>query len=206
MTIEQSWQTIAKWATTNAPGLLSSLRRGATQGDIEAAEQRLGLRLPDDLRASLRLYDGQDLQGPSLFESSYLFPLTHVVAEWETWRDQSPGIESEPGAVQAGIRPEWWNPAWIPIAGNRVRDYEAIDLAPASGGTQGQVISMSCDDPARALIAPSFGRWLEGLAAGLTSGRLIYLERYGGVIADSPELDKTVVAPKKKSLFRRLFG
>jgi cell wall assembly regulator SMI1 len=53
-----AWQRIEQWLAASAPGQLASLRPGAGAAAVADAQQRLGLRFPDDLVASLSRHDG----------------------------------------------------------------------------------------------------------------------------------------------------
>ena len=53
---------------------------------------------------------------------------------------------------------------WIPFASDGHGDYLCLDLAPATFGKKGQIISFSHESGKRRLVAESFGEWLRDLA------------------------------------------
>src|SRR5947209_8559740 len=81
------WDRIHVWLAAHAPGVLASLAPGATGGQIRAAEEALGVTLPDDVRACYRIHDGQKAPegfcGPPGFLYGWEWhSLEGVVSEW----------------------------------------------------------------------------------------------------------------------------
>ena len=72
-----------------------------------------------------------------------------------------------------------WNTGWIPFAGNGGGDLYCIDMAPAEGGTVGQIISHNHESFDHKLLARSFGDYLESLAERLENGELTFSEKWG---------------------------
>ncbi|MGW4273632.1 SMI1/KNR4 family protein [Streptomyces seoulensis] len=60
-TVEESWARVDAWLAEHAPLSRARLRPPAAPDGIAAAEQRLGVRFPPDLVASLRCHDGVEL-------------------------------------------------------------------------------------------------------------------------------------------------
>ena len=56
--VDDAWLRIERWLAANAPDTQATLRAGATAAAVADAQQRLGLRFPDDLVASLQRHDG----------------------------------------------------------------------------------------------------------------------------------------------------
>jgi cell wall assembly regulator SMI1 len=75
----------------------------------------------------------------------------------------------------------------VPIADNGGGDYFCLDLAPARGGTAGQIIIFFHDMKGRPRIARSYEAWLEELAKGFESGRYILDEDNGIVEAEDED-------------------
>ncbi|MFE6750629.1 SMI1/KNR4 family protein [Kitasatospora purpeofusca] len=65
-TVEQSWDRIESWLARHAPVTHGLLRPPALPTDIEAAELRLGVAFPPDLRESLLRHDGVELRDGTL--------------------------------------------------------------------------------------------------------------------------------------------
>ncbi|MFE6667498.1 SMI1/KNR4 family protein [Streptomyces sp. NPDC057697] len=77
LTVEQSWARIETWLAEHAPVSHGLLRPPALPEDIAAAELRLGVTFPPDLKESLLRHDGVQLQdgAPTL---GYYGPLSGV--------------------------------------------------------------------------------------------------------------------------------
>ena len=58
--METIWNRIETWLVANAPEILNNLQPGATDEAIKQAEIFLGIELPEDVKASYRLHNGQD--------------------------------------------------------------------------------------------------------------------------------------------------
>ncbi|MEU8504415.1 SMI1/KNR4 family protein [Streptomyces brevispora] len=74
---EESWDRIESWLARHAPVTHGLLRPPAVLADIAAAELRLGVAFPPDLRESLLRHDGVELQDGTL-RLDYYGPLSGV--------------------------------------------------------------------------------------------------------------------------------
>ena len=68
-----------------------------------------------------------------------------------------------------GIGEECRHPGWIPFAANWTGDHLFIDLAPGSGGTAGQIISMDHEENTHHLIASSLSAFFKLVVEALGS-------------------------------------
>lgn len=190
--VVQAWQRIQKWLSENVPELADKLPGPAELAQVETAEQAMGMALPAELRESYLLHDGQEYGELELNifptpADAYddmafcLLPIARVADEWKVWKDLIDGgdFEGEFGEPASGIADAWWSDGWIPVAGNGGGDFLCVDMRPAAGGTVGQVICAWHDDAERHLLAPSWGSYLEQLAADLESGSLHYSQDEG---------------------------
>jgi cell wall assembly regulator SMI1 len=189
--VHVAWNTIHSWFAKHAPQKLEASGPPATDDEVKAAETELGRSLPEDLKAFYTLHNGIATDVfPSCvgFDSMGFTPLSleQIVEEWRLWKDNSDAGEFADSKAKAkpGIRPEWWNDAWVPFASNGGGDCQCVDLAPAQGGSIGQVISIWHDMDERRLLAPSFVEFLEQIARGLESGRYKFKPGYGPVAID----------------------
>ncbi|HEY9761422.1 MAG TPA: SMI1/KNR4 family protein [Trichocoleus sp.] len=178
------WARIDAWLMANAPGVLKTLQPGASDAQIEAFEKVLGVQLPEDVKASFRIHNGQSDHEYGLMDGRELLSLDRIQDEWLVWKDllDSHMFEDIEGDPEPGIRSDWWNAAWIPLTHDGGGNHDCLDLAPAQGGTVGQIISMWHDEAERERLAPSFRAWLTQLANGLESGQYIFSEEYGGIV------------------------
>ncbi len=200
MTVNESWDQIESWLAAHAPTVRESLRPPARAGTLDKLQAKLGLSLPADFANSARLHDGQkedaehglfpiadDVLGA--MPSCRLLALTEIGREWKLMKElhDSGEFASRKSKPVRGVRDDWWNPAWVPIADNGGGDYFCLDLAPARGGTAGQVIVFFHDMKDRPKIAKSYANWLEKLAKGFESGQYVLDEDEGIIEARDDE-------------------
>ncbi len=181
--VAQAWVRIEAWMQKNAPAVFATLKPGATDTELEALQVALGVTLPTDMAASYRIHNGAGDDLSVSFGGWYdFFDLDRILDEWTVWKELLDGGEFEGEASEpkdSGIRPDWWNAAWIPITGDGGGNHLCVDLAPAGGGTVGQIITMWHDDTDRELIAPSFTALLQKWADDLEAGKYVSSRKYG---------------------------
>lgn len=152
---------------------------GLSEAALAAAEARIGVRLPEDLRALYLVADGDmresGLLGPYCHES--LGRLVHNYLEGEPgscgWDDDpdDDGVvfETPPfGHVKRLSRNDWWVTFGTDVAGN----YLLVDLDPAERGQAGQVLEYGRDvyGPPR-YVAPSITAMLTEVVEALRAGK-----------------------------------
>ncbi|QIS12981.1 SMI1/KNR4 family protein [Nocardia arthritidis] len=148
---------------TRQSGSAPRLGTGNTEAEIAAAEARIGLRLPEDLRALYRVVS-HEYDDRGLLTFTALLPLAavataHLNDDAETagvdygygtigaWKDSlfagfdHTVFESWPHGV---VRRISRSPKWV-IIGTSDRDVTAVDLAPGPMGVSGQVIKFEPD-------------------------------------------------------------
>ncbi|ODA79761.1 hypothetical protein RJ55_05355 [Drechmeria coniospora] len=83
-----SWTRIDAWAEENYCELWDQLGEGATTNDLNDLEHQLDCSLPQDVRESLTIHDGQERGGrpTGIIFGSMLMDCEEIVQEWETWR------------------------------------------------------------------------------------------------------------------------
>ncbi|MFG1962956.1 SMI1/KNR4 family protein [Nonomuraea sp. NPDC049028] len=128
--VDRQWQRIEDWLKTNAPRSYRTLGKNGDAKTIAAAEAYMGIRFPDDLRASLLRHDGavylKDTWAFGLLGNSY----SSVQEMRVTWRrlcdidgeEESDGEFSDP-------RSEWWDGRMIPVGADGMGDHLVIDSA-----------------------------------------------------------------------------
>ena len=157
--VPKLWKRIEK-ALKASPAVKKSLNKGATPEQIAACETALGVAFPPDLRDSYLIHDGQKTGSDGLFPEGFadldsefaLLSLEEIVREWTVWKKLADAGEfkNQQSQPDAGVRSDWWNPKWVPFAADGGGDSLCVDLAPAEGGTVGQVILHQHADDARA--------------------------------------------------------
>lgn len=85
--VAHSWRRIDSWAEENYPELFDQVCEGATINDINELEHQLDASLPQDVRESIQIHDGQErLGGPTgIIFSSMLLDCEEIVQEWAQW-------------------------------------------------------------------------------------------------------------------------
>ncbi len=171
--MEEIWKQIETWLIANILEIRNDLQPGATDAEIRKAEDAMGIKFPDDVRASYRIHNGQLGSAAELLGDWQLLPLEYMVLEWQTLDKvlDSGGFGDNTGTPHGPVRPMWWNPKWIPVAHNGAGDYRCLDLDPPAKGKVGQIIAYWHTMDTREKLAPSFRAWLQRFAKDLESGR-----------------------------------
>jgi cell wall assembly regulator SMI1 len=135
---------------------------GASDAQIAAAEAKLGVKLPAEVRAFYRAHDG----GPNneqVCSNRELLSLAGMVHQWEMYKEafDEGELDEEDAEPDEGVQREWWIPAWIPVSYELGGNHDVLDLAPDEGGTVGQIVAVWHDDSARTVEGTSFLSWLE---------------------------------------------
>jgi len=188
--MKRTWDRIHVWLAGHAPRVLASLRPGATDEAIRAAEAELSASLPDDVRACYRIHDGQAASerllgwAPSFLYGQEWYALERVLDSWRVLkRLAGAGIFTRRRSQPDGpIRKEWWHPAWIPLTSDHTACHYCLDLAPLARGNVGQIILWQNDDPGRLLEATSFRAWLDDFADELEDGVWRTHPDYDGIL------------------------
>jgi len=128
---------------------------GATDEEIAACERRLGVRLPDELKALYRVASGRPddwgtfddsvrlwefLPNEFLFTLDSLYvadPATRGSGNWDLQAQEA--VITPPGARVQGLV---GSPGWIVFAHDGSGEMTAVDLTPGPGGHVGQVIQI----------------------------------------------------------------
>lgn len=180
VSVAESWQRIEAWLGEHAKALAKSLSKGAPAGQLQELETQLGVTLPGEFKQSLAIHDGQkedcDFIPDDGIGSFYLLCIKDIPKEWKQWNRLLAIGEFKDAKTNQdkGVAQGWWNSAWIPFASNGAGDFLCIDLAPALDGAIGQIIRVRHDDPARVVMAESFGVWLAQLAGTIEQGGIDY--------------------------------
>ncbi len=181
--MQEIWTQIETWLMANAPSLLDLIQPGASDAQISELESLLSIQLPEDVRSSYRIHNGQVPHTYGLISGLEFLSLERIKDEWLVWKEllDSGTFADEDGQDQGsepapGICNVWWSLRWIPLTYDGSGNHDCLDLNPAEGGIVGQIITMWHDDPVREIVAPSFRDWLMQHAEGLASGKLIFSE------------------------------
>ncbi|MBE1497587.1 cell wall assembly regulator SMI1 [Amycolatopsis lexingtonensis] len=166
-------------AYTRIKGTAPPWPAGKTEAELAGAEARMGVRLPEDLRALYLVADGDPRETGLLGPYSH-DPLERVVDNylegapgsygWEDALDDDGVVfETVPfGHVKRLSRNDWW----ITFGGDRAMNYLAVDVDPAARGHAGQVLEYGRDiyGPLR-YVATSITAMLTEVVTALRAGR-----------------------------------
>ena len=171
--MRELWQRIEAWLRTHAPEVLEDLHPGASEEQVRAAEQELGVELPEDVRASFLVHDGQRGAAEPLFDTWAPLSLDRVLEHWAMLgRLLDEGGFGEGEAEASGpVKPLWWNRDWWPVLHDESGNYVCIDFDPAEGGSPGQLVTFWHTSPERSVLAEGLRQFLEQFADDLEHGR-----------------------------------
>lgn len=165
--VAETWKRIEAVLTARSV----PLRDGATDEAVADLEARLGVSLPEALRASLKLHDGLDRSAHMFLHGGDLCSTEALLIRWRSMTGMQHDGSFDGFEIDAEPDPEirddvWWRDGWLPVV-TRDGDFLVLDLDPAPTGTLGQVFSHDrLDGPGR-LAAPDFASWLQLWAEAL---------------------------------------
>jgi cell wall assembly regulator SMI1 len=178
----EAFKRILKWlaAHKRAKATLPSLRDPASAKSIAEFEAKTKLKLPPSMAAIYRLHDGQDegaanelLDGDTI--ESGLFPsiegngdLAHLLVPL---REMQTSMKSE---GMPGFRK-----GWIPFGSNYGGDNIVLDLTSDHAATPGRVLQFNHEYGCAFEIAPSFLKYLDHIADGLASKKIVWDDEAG---------------------------
>lgn len=182
--MHEPWKRFEAWLAGHWPDGLAGLNPSASDAQIADLERALGVTLPADFTACLRIHDGQDERAGGLFEGTEFLSCARILDEWQVWKEllDAGDFADAHSAPAAGIRADWWNPRWIPFTYDGSGNHLCLDLDPAAAGRAGQVITMWHDGAERELLAPDFGSWFAAYVRAVCAGAYVYADEYGGLV------------------------
>lgn len=163
--MKKLWQKLENHLSTHDPEMLADLNPPATDAQIRELEKALGVQLPADLVACLKVHNGQAGRAEPLFDGYRFLSSDEVAQESKLWRRllNTGAFKDFTPEPQSGVAKAWWSDSWIPFAVNDEGDCICLDLGPAAGGAKGQVIQVWHDDGGRELLAGSFEKFVSDI-------------------------------------------
>jgi cell wall assembly regulator SMI1 len=162
------WQRIGRALQAHAPDTATTLAPAATDQEIAALEAAIGLTLPADLRASLKIHNGQrDPSGCHWFTAEGVLLGTSEIAE--RWRMVTV-IDEELRSHAAPRQGPWWKASCIPFT-DADGDMLCVDMDPDLVSQVGEVVCHVHDGELGRGLSASFGDWLSSVANRLDGGR-----------------------------------
>ncbi len=182
--MNETWEKFESWLKENWVEGFEDLNPPATDQEISELESALGVQLPADFVACLRVHNGQGAMAGGLLDNSEFLSTGAILDQWTVWKDllDSGDFKDAVSEPDPGVKNDWWNPKWIPFSHNGGGDHDCLDLDPAVGGKVGQVIGMWHDAGNREVQAESFGAWFEEYVDAVLDGQYKYSEDFGGLM------------------------
>jgi cell wall assembly regulator SMI1 len=86
--VQHSWKRIDRWLEENYEELFENLGMGATVNDVNMLEHELDCTLPQEVRESLQIHDGQERGGQptGVIFGCMLLDIEEIIQEWQQWR------------------------------------------------------------------------------------------------------------------------
>lgn len=155
-----AWLQLDASLRAHRPAVLADLNPPASAKTLQHLQSTLGVSLPEAILDALRGHDGQRGSSEPLLDSFQWLSCARMLDAWRFWVQQSASAGFNEGAEPGtGVQSYWWHPGWIPFASNGSGDYLCLDLAPATAGLPGQVITVWHDDGARRRVSEHFPAW-----------------------------------------------
>ncbi|KAG1769441.1 hypothetical protein EV702DRAFT_697414 [Suillus placidus] len=196
--LENTWNRLKLWLAREYPELGDTLNYGILPQDLAQIEMQFGFALPQAVRESYLVVDGQEAESSAgcsdgLFFGLSLLPLEAVLEEWRFWRevDDDPQTGSNPRlrdimrSIPDGyVRKEYSQRGWIPLVVDKAGNYIGIDLNPDRDGAVGQVIVFGREFDTKIVLWHGDGpggwaRWLANFVDELESAEGFELGQAG---------------------------
>ncbi|KAK4548548.1 hypothetical protein LTR36_009458 [Oleoguttula mirabilis] len=86
--VSHTWKRIDHWLEDNYEELFEQLGFGATVNDVNELEHELDCTLPQEVRESLQIHDGQERGGmpTGMIFGCMLLDCEEIMQEWQNWR------------------------------------------------------------------------------------------------------------------------
>ncbi|NUP02659.1 MAG: hypothetical protein HOW71_33880 [Nonomuraea sp.] len=142
--VNRQWARIERWLKANAPRTYRTLGRPGRSTTIAVAEAQMGIRFPDDLRASLLRHNGA-FSTPGTMGFGFLGNASMSVRQIrDAWRGLCE-IDGVDMVESGGPRTEWWDGRMIPVGADGVGDHLVIDSVRRDVGETDHEGNMSFD-------------------------------------------------------------
>jgi len=171
--VADAWARIETGLSRVLPASLPRLTAPAQVQAIDAVEAALGVALPPDFRASLRIHNGTAWGLPSPVPLDCLYDVDEIVEWTTTWRttmDADPVfddprvwaylVDTKRIHLNGPVRPTLSAAGRVCVGTMNGDVHWFLDLDPPPGGTPGQVIRVDPECTAWDVLAPSWEQLL----------------------------------------------
>ncbi len=158
------------WMRIHVPEV--KFRPPATEAAIANFINKSGLDMPDDLRQTLLMIDGEGHSSVGAIGNWRIMSISEIQAAWGwlTQLAEKGAFEGRTPKPSPYIQNVWWHAGWIPIVSSDTGDYFCIDTDPSEPSRQGQVLLFLQNQPVRYLIGGSITTWFERIVQDLEAG------------------------------------
>ena len=198
------FERLERWLAAHAPRIYSELTPGVKNSELDELEALTGQTLPPDFRALYRRHGdwGRALRLTHM-------PLMQVHRDWLMWEslsgeDFASTMEGHASFPAGAITPRYINLGWIPFLTDYGGNSVGIDLAPASAGVRGQVITFGRDEREKYVLAASLGDFLHEYVERLEAGRIKVIDEDDPNFPSSQRLELTNAAGEGVDEYLRL--
>jgi cell wall assembly regulator SMI1 len=192
--VADSWKRIEAWLDAHLPPYKHTLRPGLSKKDLAKFEKAVGMPLPEDVRQSLRIHDGQCHLPDDVFDALFdetpekappsligvifgeeLLDLESALREWRRWakvgEENWDEMEwSQTSTPEGAVQRCYTTRGWIPLGALTHSDYFGVDLNPGPNGVVGQVVNFGRDEENKYVLATSWAQFLSDVADELEAG------------------------------------
>lgn len=198
------FERLEQWLDTHAPLIHAELTPGVKDSELDELEALTGQTLPPDYRA---LYRRHGDWGKALRLTH--MPLTRVHRDWLMWeslsrKDFATSTEGHRSFPPDAITPRHINLGWIPFLTDYGGNSVGVDLAPASGGVHGQVITFGRDEREKYVLAPSLADFLREYVERLETGKVKVIDENDPGFPPSQRLELTNAQGEGVDAYMRL--
>ena len=172
--ISHSFARIQNWALKHVPEI--TFRPAADLTAINNFIEKSSLVIPEDLRHTLQIADGETRKSAGIIGNWRLMSVAEIQAAWGLLTKLAEiGAFSDQKAVSTPyIRDTWWDAGWIPVVTSDTGDYICVDTHPPEPERTGQVLIFLQNLPDRCLVAGSLRAWFFRIAEDLDAGVYSY--------------------------------
>ncbi len=174
-----AWHRLERWYNDKATPVYKQLKDGASEEEINELQNKLCMKLPDDLVASLRIHNG----AVEFYDSYQYLTTDRVFRIWSMMNEinqQGAFSTYDPKESTRGIiQYTWWDQGWIPFAEDSEGNLICIDLNPDQNGKYCQVVYWEKVEGPLTSNYVSFFDWLWKYQTALRRGAYVFLEEHG---------------------------
>ena len=173
--MNHAWNVYKKELFTRMPSLRETMNSGASEAAVRAAEEKLGVDFPLELREMYLANDGDDGEALcGVLLGFHFLSLDELVSEWESWaaladredRNDEASFTSKP---EGCIKRRYADRKWIPLCSDSGGNFIGIDLDPDVRGRAGQVINFGRDEHNKVVLEVNLNAFLERLTRVIRS-------------------------------------